>query len=66
MQAIRAMDLEQKDHLHYSSIVSVARSEVPRIREIFIWAIEEIRVIVRESKEETAFRYAADLFEVLG
>jgi uncharacterized protein (TIGR02147 family) len=72
MQAIQALDqsdpgaLEAQDELHYSSIVSISREDIPRAREILLKAIENVRKLVRDSKDEEVCCYTVDLFGVGG
>jgi uncharacterized protein (TIGR02147 family) len=64
MRAIESLDRPHADHLHYSSVISVSRADIKQIREIMATAIQEIRTIVRASKDEACFSYGLDLFEV--
>jgi uncharacterized protein (TIGR02147 family) len=64
MQAIQSLDREAPSELHYSSVVSVSSEDQPRVREILLKAIEEVRKLVRESKDERVCCYAVDLFGV--
>ena len=51
MQAIRSIDINDIDDFHYSSVITMANADVPRVREIIIKAIEQCRIVTRESKE---------------
>ena len=62
LQAIRSLDRESPSELHYSSIVGIAYQDVPKVREILVKAIEQVRAIVRESEDEAVYCYALDLF----
>ncbi len=64
LQAIHAIDRKEPGHLHYSSVVSMAAEDLPRIRKILVDAIEETRKIVRDSPERGLFCYGLDLFEL--
>ena len=65
LQALQALERNQRDDLHYASAVTVARRDVPLIREALVRAIEEVRGKVRASVSEDAlYRYTVDLFEV--
>lgn len=57
-------NLEQRDpmDLHYTSVVSMAPGDLPRVRKILVDAIEEVRKVVRDSKEEDLVCYAVDCF----
>ena len=63
MQAIRAIDINEAADLHYSTIVSMSRSDIPRVKEVLIKAIEECRLIIRDSKEEKCQSICIDFFE---
>ena len=64
MQAIHALSRASLDDLHYSSVISIAEKDVPKIREIMVAAIEKVRAVVRDSPEEGVFCYLLDLFPV--
>lgn len=68
MQAIADLDRGELDkrHLHYSSIVTISEKDVSIIREALITAIEKVRAVVRESREERLYCYALDFFQVGG
>jgi hypothetical protein len=66
MQAIQSMEKDASGELHYSSVVSVSREDTPRVREILLKAIEEVRKVVKDSKDETVCCYTVDLFAVGG
>jgi uncharacterized protein (TIGR02147 family) len=62
MQAIAQLDRTQPEDLHYSSVVTLSRKDLPKIRATLVKAIEEVRTSVRESKEEITVCYMANLF----
>lgn len=62
MQAIRAIDINEPDNLHYSTIVTMSKADVPKVSEILIKAIEECRKVIRESKEEQVQSICIDFF----
>ena len=64
MKAIQSLDSEKPEHLHYSSAVTVARADIPAVRKILLSAIEQVRKIVKDSKEDSLYVYCLDLFEV--
>lgn len=63
-RAVEALDRYKAEHLHYSSVISVSRADVAQIRELFANVIQQVRAIVRASKDEACFSYALDLFEL--
>ena len=62
LQAMRSFERETPHELHYSGVVSVSRADLSRVREIMVGALEKIRAVVKESKDETVYCYALDLF----
>lgn len=60
--AMRALEHETSSELHYSSVVGVSRHDLPRIREVLVKAIEQVRAIVKESKDEEVYCYNLDFF----
>ncbi|MFL5812438.1 MAG: TIGR02147 family protein [Bdellovibrionia bacterium] len=65
MQALQAVEKESADELHYSSVITASEGDIPRIREVLVKAIEQIREIVRPSQDETLYCYTLDLFSVV-
>ncbi len=64
MRAIDSLDRYTEKDLHFSSVITCSRDDALKIREILVAAIEEIRPVVRASKDESCYSYAIDLFEV--
>jgi uncharacterized protein (TIGR02147 family) len=62
LQAMRALERETPQELHYSGVVSVSREDLPKVRETLVRAMEQVRAIVKDSKDETVYCYALDLF----
>jgi uncharacterized protein (TIGR02147 family) len=62
IQAVRSLERETSQELHYSGVISVSFDNLPKIREAMIRALEEVRGIVKESKDETVYSYSVDLF----
>lgn len=63
-QAIRSIELNQKDDVHYSSVVSVTTKEAEKIRELFLKCIEDAREIWKASKNEEALHsICVDVFK---
>ena len=57
-----ALERETQSELHYSSVIGVAHNDLPRIREVLVKAIEQVRTIVKDSKDEAIYCYDLDLF----
>ena len=64
MQAIKAIDLNMPEDLHFSTIVTMSASDVPKIKEVMIKAIEESRKIIKDSKEEQLQSICIDFFKL--
>ena len=62
VRTLQSLDQPQAHDLHYSSVVSISRQDVPKARAIMIKAIEEIRTLVAASAEEEVYAYGMDLF----
>ena len=64
IESIKALDKESSDDLHYSSIVTLSHSDIPRVRETLLRAIDQVRAIVRPSQNEQMICYNLDLFKL--
>ena len=64
MQAIQSLEKETSSELHYSSVITVAEDDIPKVREALVKAVEKVREIIKPSKDETIFCYTLDLFRV--
>ncbi|MGK5085103.1 TIGR02147 family protein [Bdellovibrionota bacterium FG-1] len=62
LQAMHALERETPSELHYSSVISVAREDLPRIREVLVKAIEQARAIVKDSRDAVIYCYDLDFF----
>lgn len=63
-QSVISVDRGFKEDLHYSNVVSLAKEDVPKVKEILIKAIEECRAIIRESPEEDIQVITVDSFKL--
>jgi uncharacterized protein (TIGR02147 family) len=64
MQAIQSLERETESELHYSSVVTISEEDALKIRETLVKAIEQVRTIVKPSKDEALYCYDLDLFKV--
>lgn len=64
MQAIRSIDINNPQDLHYSTVVAMASRDRPKIREILIKAIEECRNVIKDSGEEGVQSICIDFFSL--
>lgn len=65
LQAIRSIEHVDPDDFHYSSVVSISREDLPRVKEIMIGAVEKIRSVIRKSGNQVVYSYLLDLFPVI-
>ncbi len=63
MRAIHSFDYERKVDLHFSSVNSLSREDVEKIRETLVQTIEGIRKTIKDSKEECLYSLCLDFFE---
>ncbi|MCM2278578.1 MAG: DUF4423 domain-containing protein [Oligoflexia bacterium] len=62
IQAVRSLERETPHELHYSGVISVALDDLPKVREAMVRALENVRGLVKESKDEAVYCYNLDLF----
>lgn len=65
VRAIQSLDLPRTEDLHYSSVITASREDAPKIREILVHAIEQVRAIVKSSGNEEGYAYSLDFFSLL-
>ena len=66
LQAIQSLENETSEELHYSSVITIALADMPKIRKALADAIDQVRKIVRDSKEDNLCCYSLDFFKVVG
>ena len=64
IKAIEVMDRARNTDLHFSTVVSLARDYVQKIKEQLVKNIEAARAVVKESKEEEVHCLALDFFKI--
>ena len=62
--AMRSIDLQDSDDLHYSSVAAVSKSDALKLKELLVQMIQHSKNIIRDSKEETMVSICLDLFKV--
>jgi len=62
LQAMQSLDQVSTRDLHYSSVITASRADADQIREILVGAIERIRAVVKDSRDEDGFCYTIDFF----
>lgn len=63
-RALEALDRERLEDLHYSGVVSLAREDLRRIKEILLDAVKTTQAVVKDSKEEELCAIAIDFFSL--
>ncbi len=63
-QAIESLERQLPEDLHYSAVVTLAKSDVPKLRERMLEALKENIKIIQESKEEEVYVYNIDFFSL--
>lgn len=65
LQALQDILTQRLDQdLHYSSVVSLSKDDVPKVREIFTRALEDAKAIVRDSEGEKLYATTLNFFAV--
>lgn len=62
---MKSLDQPLASDLHYSGVITCSNQDLEKIREILIEAIQSIRNLVKDSKDETLAVYNIDLFGLL-
>ena len=62
LKALENIDGHDDSQFHYSSVVSLSKADIHRIREIFIQAVEKTIACIKASPEETLVCYNIDIF----
>lgn len=64
-QAIRSIEMNRKDDVHYSAVVSITAKDAEKIRSLFLRSIEEAREVWKAStNEEELQSICVDFFKV--
>jgi uncharacterized protein (TIGR02147 family) len=64
VQAMRSLDRSGNDDTHYSSVVTLTKEDAVKIRLMIIDFIKEVKVVVKEAKEEEVHAFCLDFFQV--
>jgi uncharacterized protein (TIGR02147 family) len=64
MQAIQALDRGAEENLHYSSVVSVSKDDLLKIKSMLVQSIESAKAVIKDSKEETLCGFSLDFFNL--
>lgn len=65
IKAISSMEKERlKEDLHYSSAITISEADMMRIKGLLVKNIEEIKAIIKDSKEEGVHCFSLDFFRI--
>ena len=63
LEAMKALDRNRDDDLHYSAVFALSKVDIDKIRETLLQAIRNAEVILKKSGEEELIGVAIDLFQ---
>lgn len=63
-QSLQSVEKAFEDDLHYSNVIAISKNDFPKIKEIFVTAIEEARKIIKPSAEEEIYAMTLDFFKL--
>lgn len=64
LRALRSLESKQPNDLHYSAAVSLSQKDVARIKDNMITNLKANLDVIATSKEEAAYAYCFDFFEL--
>lgn len=64
LKAMESVDFEHKNELHYSSVVTISQSDLPKIKKLLVNTIDDARKIFDPSKPEEIYSLCLDFFQV--
>lgn len=64
LRSILSLDHVKSNDLHYSSVVTISRNDSVEARIILVKAIEQVRALVKDSKDEESYCYTLDFFNM--
>lgn len=64
LHAMQTFQVPAEGDFHYTSVITISKKDATKLREIMMKAIQEMRPIVRASKDEAGYCYNLDLFRV--
>ena len=64
IMAINALSRAENKDVHFSTVVSLSKSDIQKIKEKIISEIESSRTIIRNSAEEELYCYNLDFFKI--
>lgn len=64
LKALDSIDKGKDEDLHFSSVLTCSEKDAGRIREALVKVIEQIRPIIRSSKDEACYSYTIYFFDL--
>ncbi|HLD99879.1 MAG TPA: TIGR02147 family protein [Bdellovibrionota bacterium] len=64
MLAIQSLDRNEEKDLHYSSVVTISKDDVLKIKSELVKNIETLKKVIRDSKEEVGYCLSFDFFGI--
>ena len=64
LRAIENITLQQQENIHFSSVYSLSKKDFIKIKEKLLEHLQEVREIVKPSKEEELYVLNLDLFSL--
>lgn len=64
VKAMEVLDQETKEEMHYSSVVSLSREDVAKVKGIFTDSLAAAKKVVADSKQEEVYSICLDYFRV--
>jgi uncharacterized protein (TIGR02147 family) len=62
IEALKALDLENKNNLHFSGVWSLSKKDIDKIKEILTGSLQKMEPILQKSPEEELMGLNLDLF----
>jgi hypothetical protein len=64
MAAMRSIENDREEDLHYSSVFTLTTEDADQIRGVLVKAVERSVAVIKEAKEEIPFAMVIDLFRI--
>jgi uncharacterized protein (TIGR02147 family) len=64
VKAIRSLELESSKDMHYSSVVSMAKSDISKLKDLLIESLKNANNLIKDSKEEEVCCLNIDFFSL--
>lgn len=64
LEAIKSLENIKPSDMHYSSVVTLSKSDADKVKEVMLKSLEDIEMILRPSKEEEIYSLSMDFFNL--